>query len=122
VINRRILARGQKGTIIQWEPLSMQMCDCLIRFEDGSECWYASHELRPDPSDDLAGTPLLDRAAARLDNDCRMKAQLEVIKVQHRKEMGKPWEGAEFAKAIIGNAIQGAIDDVSERLSKGEQR
>lgn len=122
MINRRILARGQKGTIIQWEPLSMQMCDCLIRFEDGYECWYASHELRPDPSDDLAGIPLLDRAEARRDNDRRMKAQLEAIAVQHRKELHKPWDGAEFGKALITKAIQGAIDDVSSRLPTERRR
>lgn len=122
MVNRRIIVRGLRGTVIQWEPLSMQMCDALIRFDDGSECWYASHELRPEPGDALAGIPLLDRTEARQDNDRRMKAQLEAIAVQHKKQMGKPWEGAEFGKAIIGKAIQGALDDVSSRLPKENRR
>lgn len=122
MVNRRIIARGLRGTIIQWEPLSMQMCDCLIRFEDGSECWYASHELRPDPQDDLAGIPLRSRREAIEDNDRRMKAQLEAIQVRHQKELYQPWEGAEFGKAIISKAIQGALDDVSSRLPKERRR
>lgn len=122
MISRRIIVRGLRGTVIQWEPLSMQMCDCLICFDDGSECWYASHELRPEPGDVLAGIPLPDRAEARRDNDRHMKAQIEAIAVQHRREMGKTWEGAEFGKAIIGKAIQGALDDVSSRLPTERRR
>jgi len=31
LVGRRVLARGQPGEVIQWEPLGSQ-CDALVRF------------------------------------------------------------------------------------------
>ena len=33
--------------VVKWEPLSSGMCDALVRFSDGYECWYATSSLWP---------------------------------------------------------------------------
>lgn len=118
MVGRDVIASGQKAVIQRWEPYGSQMCDALVRFEDGSECWYASHDLRPDPERPFAGIPLASRLEACRENDRRMKAQLEAIQVRHRKELAHPWPGCEFGKAHIGNAIALALDDVDSRINR----
>jgi hypothetical protein len=96
----------------------MQMCDALVQFDDGYECWYGSHELRS-----AHGNPLPTRQEARRENDARMLSQLQGIRARHEREFHRPWEqGAEFGRAIIGKAIDGAINEVKERMGSNSGR
>lgn len=117
MVNRRVTVGGKVGTVIRWEPLSMQMCDALVRFDDGQECWYASYSLRPDPGDVLKGIPLPSRTSAREENDRVMQYQLEGIRAKLVKEH-RPWDGAEFGKVIVSRAIEGALNEVKSRTNR----
>lgn len=119
MVGRRVkpLMDPRVGEVIRWEPLSEGMCDALVRFEDGFECWHASHSLRPAPGDLLEGIPLPSRQEAREDNDRRMLAQLEGIRANHVRDLYKPWPGAEFGKGHVGKALDGAIQEVKQRMA-----
>lgn len=39
---------SKSGIVVQWEPLGLGMCDCLVRADDGDECWFASTSLLGD--------------------------------------------------------------------------
>lgn len=108
MIGRAVTARGKRGVVEQWEPLGAAMCDALIVFEDGSRCWFASHELRPV---DGAG-PLPSRADEQKIARARAIVQLRATRADHVRDFGKPWPGANFGKAIVGMAIDGAISDL----------
>ena len=107
---RRIeTAYGEIGEIIQYDPFSSGMCDCLIRRENGLECWYAAHMLKP--LDDGGQAALPNRLELIERRKIESIAQLEAIKEKFiREDFHKPWPGQEFGKATIGNAINGALE------------
>lgn len=95
-----------EGTIIQWEPYGAAMCDALVQSTDGRLCWHASYALKP--IDGLG--PLPDRREAQEKRRLEMLASLEAIRAQHvARFRSERWPGCEFAKAIIGKALDGAI-------------
>lgn len=114
MIGRKVESAWYKmrGEVIKWEPLGVAMCDILVRHDDGSECWYASSSVE---STDGLG-PLPSRDDARRKADAEALDSLRAIKAKHIAEWNKPWPGAEHGKAIIGNAINGAIAEVKSRL------
>jgi hypothetical protein len=113
MIGRRVKPfQGNPGEIVKWEPLSAAMCDVLVRDDDGHECWFASHCCRP--IDGLGDLP--SRQDAQECARQRSLADLRVILDNHVRDFNKPWPGCEFGKAIVGNAIVGAIRE----LEKGE--
>lgn len=116
MIARRVTGYGLPGvgTVEKWEPLGSGMCDALVRHEDGSMCWYASDSLRP--ADGMGSLPSRDEA--RRVADLEALAQLRACEREMIEEVRsrRPWPGAEFGKAILGKAIQGAIAEVEARL------
>lgn len=44
-------------------------------------------------------------------------AELEKVMVVFMRGWHKPWPGADFGKAIVGNAIAGAIEDLGGKVS-----
>ena len=108
----RVHWRGAHGTVRQYDPLASSMCDVLVGHDDGSSCWYASAELcRTD------GAPIPDRWVVRKQADICALAALQAIRARHVAEFDRPWPGANFVKAIIGQALDGAIDHVRSRLA-----
>lgn len=112
MVGRAVRARGRDGTVEQWEPLGAAMCDALVRFEDGSRCWFASHELRP--ADALG--PLPSRSGARKIAEGEALTRLRAIRADHVRDFAKPWPGANFGKAIVGMSIDAAIKSFSRGL------
>lgn len=102
---------GETGTAVRWEPLSPAMCDVLVRHGDGQEVWHASHTLRP--TDGFGQLP--SRAEARKVARNKARSQLRAIRAQHVRDFNEPWPGAEFAKTIIGRAIDGALADLDQQ-------
>lgn len=103
-----------RGEIIQREPHLAAMCDVLVRDDSGRLCWYASHALTP--IDGLG--PLPSRREAQETRRLEMVAQLETIRAQHVAACapgGERWPGCEFAKVIIGKAIDGALASTRSR-------
>jgi hypothetical protein len=41
--------------------------------------------------------------------------QLHNIRAQHVRDFAKPWPGAEVGKTILGQALDGAILDLTEK-------
>ena len=105
-------AHGE-AVVVKWEPLSSGMCDALVRFSDGYECWYATSSLKP-----VDGRPRQSRADARREADERTLATLRTVRANHIGDFNQPWPGCEFGKAIVGNALTRAIQDVEGRLSR----
>lgn len=100
---------GTVGTVERWEPLGAAMCDALVIHDDGSRCWYASHSLTP--IDGLG--PLPSRRVAREHARESHLRSLRAIRRQHVAAFDRErWPGCEFAKAIVGRMIDGAIADV----------
>lgn len=108
---RKILARGKPGVVVKWDPLSSSMCDAFVIFQDGSERWFASHELQP--NDDKG--PLPSRAEARKAAEETSLCQLKQIRAQHVAEFHKNWPGANFGKALFGQMLDGAISDLEKK-------
>lgn len=108
---RKVLARGAAGVVVKWAPLQSSMCDALVRFEDGHECWFASHELRPN---DGQG-PLPCRREARELAEAVSLRQLREIRAQHVRDFNKPWPGMNFGKAHFGMMLDSAIADLEEK-------
>lgn len=109
----RDLQTGRTVTIEAWEPFGAGMCDVKVSTE-GRVFWTALSDLRP-----LPGEEVFPR---RLDV-CRMRdaemlrdlrETLEDMKGEIRS--GERWPGAEFGKAIVGQSLVGAIEDVKKRL------
>ena len=97
------------GEIERWEPLGAAMCDVLVRSPDGALCWYASHALTP--IDGMG--PLPSRREAQETARLESLASLRAIRAQHVAGFHtERWPGCEFGKAIIGNAIDGAISSL----------
>ena len=114
MIGRRVRPWGnpQWGIVEKWEPLLEGRCDTLIRFEDGTCCWYASDMLiRPEED-----PPLPTRLAARVAADRSTLASLRKIREGLVKGFNERWPGAEHGKAILGKAIDGALAKVKKRL------
>jgi hypothetical protein len=111
MIGRRVKAPWDgDGEVVKWEPLGAAMCDALVRFDSGREVWHGSHSLRP--IDGLGELP--SRRTAQEVARHRSIASLQVILSNHIRDFNKPWLGCEHGKAIIGNAIVGAIRELEE--------
>jgi hypothetical protein len=107
-------AHGYFAVVVKWEPLGAGMCDALLRFDaDGYEIWVSTHTLTP-----CDGLPRQSRTDAIREAEERTLAQLEAIRADHIRGFHKPWPGAEHGKAIVGNALTNAIDDVKARLGR----
>jgi hypothetical protein len=105
MIGRRVRTFwGEQGKVVEWEPLGEAMCDALVEQDNGQKVWYASSNLHP-----LDGCPLPSRREARRLADVQALAQLRAIRVKHVEQLHIPWPGAEFGKALVGKAIDGAI-------------
>ena len=102
--------RGEVGVVVQWEPLGASMCDVLVEHSDGRKCWHASHSLKS-----TCGGPLPTRDEARAEADAVATRQLQGILTQHVAKFHDRWPGAEHGKAIVGNAIVGALAEVKAR-------
>ena len=105
---------GETGTVIQWEPLGSALCDCLVDIDGGQPTWHGSTSLQP--ADDRG--PLPSRHAAQVAADEEALQSLQTIRAQHVADWHKPWPGCEHGKAIIGQALDGAIADVKSRLER----
>lgn len=119
MVGRRVkpLMEPNEGTVIKWEPLNSSMCDALVRFDDGHECWYSSSWPNLEPVDWLG--PLPSRQEARKAADETALHQLREILAQHVKDCGpggKRWPGMEFAKGLFGRSCDGAIEEVEGRI------
>jgi hypothetical protein len=100
---------GEQGEVIKWEPLGAAMCDVLLQQDDGKKVWHASTDLRP--IDNLG--PLPSRREACKFAEDRTLRQLRAIRAQHVKELRTTnWPGAEFGKALVGQAIDNAIEEL----------
>ena len=107
MIGRRVKASpwGEVGVVVKWEPLIHSMCDALVRDDEGHECWFSSAHFKP--LDGLGALP--SRREARETARVEALKSLRSIRAQHVRDWNKPWPGAEFAKAIMGQSIDGAI-------------
>ena len=95
------------GVIERWEPLGCAATDVLVRdVTSGSLCWYASHSLTP--IDRLGSLP--SRRDAQDTARREQLASLQAIRAQHVVAWCEPWPGSEHGKAILGRAIDGAIE------------
>lgn len=99
---------GETGTISRWEPLGSAMCDVLVDLDNGKQCWFASSSLRFKD-----GSQLPSRKEAQQEADNTTLRQLKGMRSGLQRE---GWEGAWFGKAILGDAIDGAIDEVEGRI------
>lgn len=105
---------GDTATVIEWAPYGAGLCDALLRYSDGREVWHASASLQP--ADDRG--PLPSRRAACETRDAQTLAQLREQREAHVRDFAKPWPGCEHGKAIVGRALDGAIDAVTARLAR----
>jgi hypothetical protein len=111
MINRRVkTAWGEIGTVQAWEPLTAGMCDALLRFDDGRTCWFYSGNLTP--IDDCGPLPSREEEQARAKREA--VRSLKAIRAKLVAEWNKPWPGAEFGKALVGQAIDGALADLGD--------
>lgn len=116
MIGRRVATRvyrnnvggDETGVVVEWQPLGPALTDALVRFEDGYECWYGSHELKP--VDGLG--PLPSRAGAQKAADAVAVRQLRSIRAAHVRNFGEPWPGLEFGKVLFGQALDGALEEL----------
>lgn len=98
------------GEIVEWQPLGHAMCDVRVRDAATSrDCWYGSHSLTP-----IDGKgPLPSRREAQAKATAEQIASLEAIRAQHIATFHtERWPGAEHGKAIIGRAIDSAIESL----------
>lgn len=115
MIGRKVIVPMERergvGEVVKWEPLGHSMTDALVRFGDGGECWYSSAEPNLRPADGLG--PLPGRVQAVEVARAQTVEDLLVILADHVRDVRerKPWPGAEFAKASVGNGIIGALRD-----------
>ena len=99
---------GETGEIVKWEPLGSGMCDVLLQQDDGKQVWHGSSSLRP--IDGLGPLPSRKEACERAEH--KALRQLRAIRAQHVEQFHIPWPGAEFGKALVGQAIDNAIEDL----------
>lgn len=119
MVGRRVSAYGLgDGTVERWEPYSAGMTDTLVAFDSGKQVWVGSRELRP--VDGRGGLP--DRYDVREMMDAEAERQLEQIRDDHIRDFRQPWPGAEHGKAIVGQAVTGALSDVKARRPRRRNR
>ena len=82
---RSVIYRGQAATVVKWDPISAAMCDALIQFEDGSQCWVGSHVLKP--SNPALTLPLRKDAIAEANRV--MDYQLKAIAARWSKDYSR---------------------------------
>jgi hypothetical protein len=80
------------------------MTDARLEFDSGRICWVALRECKP-----LDNAPLPCREDMRKQARAEALASLRQIRADHVRDFDKPWLGAEHGKAIVGQAIDGAI-------------
>jgi hypothetical protein len=107
---------GIVGVVTEWQPLGAAMCDVLVNRTQPDHygrtglVWCASYSLTPT---DGQG-PLPSRREAQETARVVRVAALEAIRAQHVaacRPGGEKWPGCEFAKALVGKAIDGALAD-----------
>lgn len=103
-------APSRIGEVIKYEPLSPAMTDCLLRFQDGKECWYASSDLL-----DLENNRLPSRQAIIALAEKESLEQLKQIKKGLIQEWNRPWHGMEFCKALFGKNLNSAIKEIESK-------
>jgi hypothetical protein len=87
-------------TVLKWEPLSAAMTDALVELPDGRQMWVASHTL--------PGWAGLRQRVREIAVETQ-RQQLLQIRANFVAEWHRPWPGCEFAKALIGRAIDAAL-------------
>lgn len=102
------------GTVVEWAPYGAGMNDALVCYDDGSECWTATHTLRPILAD---GSPDSARYQTRREaveeREAVMLEQLQGIRANLIADWSKPWPGCDFGKVTIGQALNAAIASVT---------
>lgn len=98
------------GEVTRWEPYGSQMCDALVSYRDGTECWHGSSSLVP-----MDGYgPLPSRTTAQAMAREEQTATLEVVMGKLSEESKRPWPGMEFAKGLAQQMLVTAIADLKE--------
>jgi len=117
MIGRKVRPPGGEvwGTVERWDPLSAGLCDTLVSFPDGSSCWYSSRTLTPP----FGEPPLPSRQAARLKADAEAVRSLQAIRADHVVNFHERWAGADFGKALFGQALDAAIQERGGPKPKG---
>jgi hypothetical protein len=111
MIGRRVRSVwGEHGVVVDWQPLGSALTDTLIELENGYRCWYAATDLRP--ADDQG--PLPERRAAQREAASAALKHLRGIREQLIRDFRKPWPGCEFAKTLVGRAIDSAIKELED--------
>jgi hypothetical protein len=109
MVGRRVKpAFGEYGTVTAWEPLGSGMTDTRVEQDDGKVCWWSSSDLRP--VDGKGSLPTRQEAIDKAKREAR--SSLVAIRSQLVADWNKPWPGAEHGKAIIGKAIDGALEEL----------
>lgn len=103
---------GEVGTIVAWYPLDSGMTDTLVDFDGKGEVSVTMRTLRA-VDDEHDHNPLPSRAAAQAAARHETIKSLRAIRAQHVADFHKPWPGAEHGKAILGRAIDAALEEVS---------
>lgn len=111
MVGRFVSGWGVAGEVVKWEPLGSGMCDVLVRCGNGRLVWAASHSLSP--TDGLGLLP--SRSTAREIARARSITQLRAIRANHIERLNEAWPGAEFGKAIIGRAIDAALNELEKK-------
>lgn len=117
MIGRRVKSwsRDDAGTVVEWEPLTPgTMTDTLVQYDDGSKCWHASSGLQPvDGQGPLPSRREAQRAAEEHSKRCLRSIHARMVEIVEKPWL-EPWEYCEFGKAMIGNAVAGALAELED--------
>jgi hypothetical protein len=114
---RKAFEGKEPVTIETWSPFGAAMCDVRVRTETGRVYWTSLHMLRPEEN----APAFPRRGEIQTQRDRETLASLEKIRADLVSEIRDPsrrWPGMEFAKAIVGRSIDGAIADVKAQLEE----
>lgn len=123
MIGRKIRAAWSRveGTVVAWEPLSAAMTDVKVQRADGSMIWVGSSDCKPIDN----GGPLPTRENARETATAEALTNIKVILGDHVHGLWKNWEGCNFGKVFVGNALidaakkHGATDEQIAEILRG---
>ena len=117
VIGRRVTSHwhNETGTVREWAPFGVGLCDAKIQRDDGSIVWVDLKSFLPI---DQKG-PLPTRADVCRARDAETLASLERIRAAALVEVKTTkWPGFDWAKVPMMKSIDGAIDETKRRLQR----
>jgi hypothetical protein len=107
---------NKTGEVIDWQPLAHALCDALVRYEDGSECWTSTHTLRSVREDGTPdNVPRQSRQEAIRENNERMVSDLTAIQARWKKDLASDRELGPTARALLHQMIDGALQETKKR-------